>query len=91
MPDFRRIGATERWLMLVIALICLYLSLATDTFFTLVNFSDLLNTTSVNIIFAAGLLVVLIAGGSTSPSRSAPRSCSISPPSRSCRSAAATG
>lgn len=59
----RTIGSTERWLFVVIALICLYLSIATDTFLTLVNLFDILNYSSVNIIFAAGLLVVLVAGG----------------------------
>ncbi|SJZ73850.1 ABC transporter permease [Consotaella salsifontis] len=57
------IGKTEGWLLLVIALICLFLSLTTDTFATLVNICDILNYSSVNIIFAAGLLVVLVAGG----------------------------
>jgi simple sugar transport system permease protein len=57
------IGTTERWLLLVIALAVLYLSFATTTFFTLVNFFDLLNISAVNLIFAVGLLVVLIAGG----------------------------
>ncbi|MER9121461.1 ABC transporter permease [Mesorhizobium sp. M0954] len=42
---------------------CAFLSFATDRFFTLGNAFDLLNTSSVNIIFAVGLLVVLIAGG----------------------------
>ena len=36
---------------------------ASDQFFTLANLFDLLNTSSVNLIFAVGLLVVLIAGG----------------------------
>lgn len=57
------IGTTERWLIAVIAVACLYLSLATDTFFTLVNAFDLLNISAVNLIFAVGLLVVLVAGG----------------------------
>src|SRR4051794_2660065 len=57
------IGSTELWLMVVIALMCLFLALTTDTFFTLVNLFDLLNISAVNVIFAAGLLVVLIAGG----------------------------
>ena len=39
------------------------LSFTTDRFFSLGNAFDLLNTSSVNIIFAVGLLVVLIAGG----------------------------
>ncbi|MDZ5698784.1 ABC transporter permease [Chelativorans sp. M5D2P16] len=55
--------ATEMALLAVIALICVFLSLATDRFFTLVNAFDLLNISAVNIIFAVGLLVVLIAGG----------------------------
>jgi len=57
------IGPTERWLLLVIVLISTFLAATTDTFLTLVNLSDILNTSSVNVIFAAGLLVVLIAGG----------------------------
>jgi simple sugar transport system permease protein len=57
------IGTTERWLLLVIGLAIIYLSFATTTFFTLVNFFDLLNISAVNLIFAVGLLVVLIAGG----------------------------
>ena len=56
-------GGTEGWLLIVILLICAYLSLATDTFLTLVNLFDILNYSAVNVIFAAGLLVVLIAGG----------------------------
>src|SRR3954471_24354566 len=65
MRNFRlpRLGTTERWLIVVIALMCLFLALTTDTFFTLVNLFDLLNISAVNVIFAAGLLVVLIAGG----------------------------
>ena len=55
--------ATELCLLVVLAVLCLFLSLATENFFSLRNASDLLNTSSVNIIFAVGLLVVLIAGG----------------------------
>ncbi len=57
------IGSTERWLILVILIMGVFLSLATSTFLTLSNLFDLLNTSSVNIIFGVGLLVVLIAGG----------------------------
>lgn len=57
------IGPTERWLILVIVCISVGLSVTTDTFFTLVNAFDLLNSSAVNVIFAAGLLVVLVAGG----------------------------
>ncbi len=55
--------STEAWLILVIIGICLILGVATDTFWTLANAFDLLNASAINIIFAVGLLVVLIAGG----------------------------
>lgn len=57
------VGATERWLILVILVLAALLSVATSTFLTLSNLFDLLNASSVNIIFGVGLLVVLIAGG----------------------------
>ena len=63
MHRLKGIGPTEQWLILVIALISIFLALTTDTFLTLVNLFDLLNYSAVNIMFAAGLLVVLIAGG----------------------------
>jgi simple sugar transport system permease protein len=54
---------TEGWLVVVIGILVVFLSLATDTFLTLTNVFDLLNQISVNVILAVGLLVVLIAGG----------------------------
>ena len=57
------IGGTERWLILVIVAMGVGLGLLTPTFLTLPNLFDLLNASSVNIIFGVGLLVVLIAGG----------------------------
>ncbi|MDR5816908.1 MULTISPECIES: ABC transporter permease [unclassified Caballeronia] len=65
MPDLRRlgIGSIEALLLLVIVAMMIGLSLTTSTFLTLSNLFDLLNQSSVNIIFAVGLLVVLIAGG----------------------------
>ncbi len=60
---FLRDYPTEARLLLVVLAIVLFLSLASDSFFTLVNFTSLLNNTAVNLIWAAGLLVVLIAGG----------------------------
>ncbi|MHB9842187.1 ABC transporter permease [Paraburkholderia terrae] len=65
MPDFRKlgIGSIEALLILVIAIMVIGLSLSTSTFLTLPNLFDLVNQSSVNIIFAVGLLVVLIAGG----------------------------
>ncbi|MER9119391.1 ABC transporter permease, partial [Mesorhizobium sp. M0954] len=54
MRRFVRSHATELALLAVIAVICAFLSFATDRFFTLGNAFDLLNTSSVNIIFAVG-------------------------------------
>ena len=57
------IGATEAWLLAVIVAMAVGLGFATPTFLTLSNLFDLLNQSAVNIIFAVGLLIVLIAGG----------------------------
>ncbi|RFB79041.1 ABC transporter permease [Methylovirgula sp. 4M-Z18] len=57
------VGSTERWLLLVILVLGAGLSVLTSTFFTASNLFDLLNASSVDIIFGVGLLVVLIAGG----------------------------
>ncbi|MGF0540188.1 ABC transporter permease [Agrobacterium sp. ES01] len=57
-----RLG-TEGVLALLIAGLCIVLGLTTDSFATVQNLFDLLNNQSVNIIFAVGLVVVLIAGG----------------------------
>ena len=57
------VGATELWLIVVMLVMGATLSGATSTFLTLSNLFDLLNASSVNIIFGVGLLVVLIAGG----------------------------
>ncbi|TXR49599.1 ABC transporter permease [Phyllobacterium endophyticum] len=54
---------TEFVLFAVIIAMSIVLGFATDRFFTLGNAFDLLNISAVNIIFAVGLLVVLIAGG----------------------------
>ncbi len=50
-------------LFIVLVLLCVGLSLTTDTFLTMGNITSLLNNNSVNLIWAVGLLVVLIAGG----------------------------
>lgn len=63
MRRFARSHPTELALLAVLVVICFVLSFTSDRFFTLGNAFDLLNTSSVNIIFAVGLLVVLIAGG----------------------------
>lgn len=63
MAKFLRAYPTESRLLIVLAVVCLFLSIASDSFLTLVNLTSLLNNTSVNLIWAVGLLVVLIAGG----------------------------
>ncbi|CAI8698526.1 ABC transporter permease [Burkholderia pyrrocinia] len=62
-PGTFGIGSTEAWLLAVIAAMAIGLGIATPTFLTLPNLFDLLNQSAVNIIFAVGLLIVLIAGG----------------------------
>ncbi len=63
LPRLFRAHPAESWLIVVLALMCLGLALSTDKFFTLANIFNLLNTSSTNLVFAVGLLVVLIAGG----------------------------
>ena len=58
---FRR--SHEFWLLAVILALSIALSLATDSFLTLQNLFDLLTSNAFVGILAAGLLVVLIAGG----------------------------
>ncbi|ESY65580.1 ABC transporter permease [Mesorhizobium opportunistum] len=63
MPKLLRANPTETWLIIVLLIISVSLSLSSDKFFTIANLFNLLNTSSTNLIFAVGLLVVLIAGG----------------------------
>ena len=63
MGKFIRNYPTEFRLALVLIVLCVFLSLTSDSFFTLLNFTSLLNNNAVNLIWAVGLLVVLIAGG----------------------------
>lgn len=60
---FFRQSQIETRLAIVLLLMCIGLSLGTDTFFTLGNLTSLINNNAVNLIWAVGLLVVLIAGG----------------------------
>jgi simple sugar transport system permease protein len=63
MRNYLRDNPTEVRLVALLLALCVFLSLASDSFLTLVNFTSLLNNSAVNIIWAVGLLVVLIAGG----------------------------
>lgn len=47
----------------VLVAICVLLTVFTDTFLTFGNITSLLNNNAVNLIWAVGLLVVLVAGG----------------------------
>lgn len=63
MHDLFRTYPVEARLSVVLLLMIVGLSLATDTFLTMGNVTSLLNNNAVNLIWAVGLLVVLIAGG----------------------------
>ena len=54
---------TETWLLIIIIVASGILSVFSEQYLTLVNAFDLLNSISINVIFAVGLLVVLISGG----------------------------
>lgn len=53
----------EFWLLAVVVALCLFLSLATNSFLTFQNLFDLVTASSFTGILAAGLLVVLVFGG----------------------------
>jgi simple sugar transport system permease protein len=63
MRSLIRAYPTEARLLAVLLIICVFLSFASESFLTLPNFTSLLNNNAVNMIWAVGLLVVLIAGG----------------------------
>lgn len=63
MRNFLRSYPAEAKLLAVLILLCTGLSIAAPEFLTLVNLTSLLNNNAVNVIWAVGLLVVLIAGG----------------------------
>jgi simple sugar transport system permease protein len=63
MREVLRAYPAEAKLALVLLLLCSGLALAAPEFLSLVNLTSLLNNNAVNLIWAAGLLVVLVAGG----------------------------
>ncbi len=63
MRDYLRAYPAETKLLAVLIVMVAGLSLASPQFLTLGNISSLLNNNAVNVIWAVGLLVVLIAGG----------------------------
>lgn len=63
MHSFLRTHTIEVRIATVLLIVMVGLSLGSDQFLTLGNLSSLLNNNAVNLIWAVGLLVVLIAGG----------------------------
>ncbi len=63
MPKIFSSHPVEARLSVVLLLMVLGLGLSTDTFLTVANLTSLLNNNAVNLIWAVGLLVVLVAGG----------------------------
>ncbi len=63
MRSLVRAYPTETRLLAVLVAMSVFLSIASPSFATLPNLTSLLNNNAVNVIWAVGLLVVLIAGG----------------------------
>lgn len=63
MRDYLRTHAGETRIFIVLAVLMLVLGIASPSFFSPGNIASLLNNNAVNVIWAVGLLVVLIAGG----------------------------
>ena len=63
MRDYLRTHEGEARLFVVLAVLTLFLGFASPTFLSAGNLASLLNNNAVNVIWAVGLLVVLIAGG----------------------------
>lgn len=63
MRDYLRTHAGETRIFIVLAVLMLALGIASPSFFSPGNIASLLNNNAVNVIWAVGLLVVLIAGG----------------------------
>lgn len=63
MRNYLRGNPVETRLLAVLVIMLIALSLGSEHFLTLANLTSLLNNNAVNLIWAVGLLVVLIAGG----------------------------
>jgi simple sugar transport system permease protein len=63
MRDYLRTHEGEARIFVVLAALIAFLSWASPAFFSAGNFASLMNNNAVNVIWAVGLLVVLITGG----------------------------
>ena len=63
MRDYLRTHEGEARIFVVLAVLTLFLGFASPSFFSAGNFASLMNNSAVNVIWAVGLLVVLITGG----------------------------
>lgn len=63
MRDYLRTHEGEMRLLVVLVALTVYLGIASPSFLSAGNLASLLNNNAVNVIWAVGLLVVLIAGG----------------------------
>ena len=60
MRDYLRTHEGEARIFIVLAVLMLFLGFASPTFFSAGNFASLMNNNAVNVIWAVGLLVVLV-------------------------------
>ena len=63
MRDYLRTHEGEARLFVVLVVLVLFLSVASPSFLTASNLASLMNNNAINVIWAVGLLVVLISGG----------------------------
>jgi simple sugar transport system permease protein len=63
MRDYLRTHEGEARIFIVLVVLALFLGFASPSFFSAGNIASLLNNNAVNVIWAVGLLVVLITGG----------------------------
>ena len=54
---------SEKILILLIVLLCAVISCINPTFFTIGNFCDMVRSSTVNGLYAVGVMLVLISGG----------------------------
>ena len=56
-------GKTQTYVLIILILYCVVVTVANDQFLTLENLFDVIHTSSVTMILALGVLMVLVSGG----------------------------